>query len=92
MNEGSRKFPQSTGTSFGSLTLKLGHAINKYMTNKRGKALREYDQVLLQDMDNLEKLMGSEWSDNISYHSLGTVNKRNLTSQIFSQLLKTWRC
>ena len=72
--------------------MKLGHAINKYMTNKRGKALREYDQMLLQDMDNLEKLMGSEWSDNISYKSLGRVYKRNLTSQIFSQLLKTWRC
>ena len=65
---------------------------HKYMTNKRGKALREYDQVLLQDMDNLEKLLGSEWSDNISYHSPRTVYKKNLTSQIFSQLLKTWRC
>ena len=31
-------------------------------------------------MDNLEKLMGSEWSDNISYHSPGTVYKKNLTS------------
>ena len=59
-----------------SLALKLGHAINKCITIQRGKALREKDQVLLQDMDNLEKLMGSEWSDSISYHSLGTLYKR----------------
>ncbi|CAH3186017.1 unnamed protein product, partial [Porites lobata] len=54
----------------------LGHAINKCITIQRGKALREKDQVPLQDMDNLEKLMGSEWSDSISYHSLGTLYKR----------------
>ena len=41
------------------LALKLGHAISKCITIQRGKALREKDQVLLQDMDNLEKLMGS---------------------------------
>ena len=39
-------------------------------------------QMLLKDMDNLEKLMQSEWSDDISYLSLGTLCKRNLTSQI----------
>ena len=49
-------------------------------------------QMLLKDMDNLEKLMRSEWSDDISYLSLGTLCKRNLTSQIVSQLLKTWMC
>ena len=27
--------------------------------------MREKDQMLLQDMDNLEKLMGSEWSDSM---------------------------
>ena len=71
-------FEQSSAKSVGipSLALKLGHAINKCITIQRGKALREKDQVLLEDMDNLEKLMGSEWSDSISYHSLGTLYKR----------------
>ena len=71
-------FEESSAKSVGipSLALKLGHAINKCITIQRGKALREKDQVLLQDMDNLEKLMGSEWSDTISYHSLGTLYKR----------------
>ena len=71
-------FEESSAKSVGipSLALKLGHAINKCITIQRGKALREKDQVLLQDMDNLEKLMGSEWSDSISYHSLGTLYKR----------------
>ena len=54
-------FEESSAKSVGipSLALKLGHAINKCITIQRGKALREKDQVLLQDMDNLEKLMGS---------------------------------
>ena len=51
-------FEESSAKSVGipSLALKLGHAINKCITIQRGKALREKDQVLLQDMDNLECL------------------------------------
>ena len=65
---------QSVGTP--SLALKLGHAIKKCIAIQRGKALRTKDETLLQEQDNLQKLMESEWGDKVSSHSLTTLHKR----------------
>ena len=43
-----------------------------------GQALREKDNTLLTDQQNLEKLMDSEWNDRISHHSLTTLHGRKL--------------
>ena len=53
------------------LAMKLGDVINNCITIQRSKKLRH--QALLQDMETLEG------NDSISYHLLGTLQKRNST-------------
>jgi hypothetical protein len=43
-----------------SLALKLGYSLNKCILISRGQGLRSKDTVLLQDLDNFEKLMEAE--------------------------------
>ena len=59
-----------------SLALKLGYSLKKCMAILTGQALREKDNTLLTDQQNLEKLMDSEWNDRISHHSLTTLHGR----------------
>ena len=48
-----------------SLALKLGHSIRKCAAVLTGKAIRQKDNDLLPDQQNLEKLMASEWNEYI---------------------------
>ena len=59
-----------------SLALKLGYSLKKCTAILTGQALREKDNTLLTDQQNLEKLMDSEWNDRISHHSLTTLHGR----------------
>lgn len=59
-----------------SLGLKLGHQLKKCLYIQRGQALRKKDNASLQDIENLSKLIETEWNDKISYHALDTLSRR----------------
>ena len=59
-----------------SLALHIGYALKKCLGIVRGKALREKNRGLLEDVENFEKLMEAEWNYRISRHSLTTLNDR----------------
>lgn len=59
-----------------SLALHVGHSLKKCVGIVRGKALREKDKGLLEDVEHFEKLMEAEWNYRISHHSLTTLNDR----------------
>ena len=65
---------QDVGTP--SLALKVGHSLKKCVQIVRGRALRDKDKSLLEDAENFEKLLQTEWSDRISHHSLTTLGDR----------------
>ena len=64
-----------------SLALHIGHALKKCVGIARGKALREKDKLLLENVEHFEKLMKTEWKDRISHHSLTTLNDRKHNQQ-----------
>ena len=45
-----------------SLALHIGHSLKKRVCVVRGKALREKDKGLLEDVEHFEKLMEAEWN------------------------------
>ena len=59
-----------------SLALHNGHSLKKCVCVVRGKALREKDKGLLEDVEHFEKLMEAEWNFRISHHSITTLNDR----------------
>ncbi|XP_044176576.1 uncharacterized protein LOC114951566 isoform X7 [Acropora millepora] len=59
-----------------SLALHIGHSLKKCVCVVRGKALREKDKGLLEDVEHFEKLMEAEWNFRISHHSITTLNDR----------------
>ena len=59
-----------------SLPLKIGHSLRKCVNILRGHALRRKDKELEEDACNFEKLLVSEWSHRVSYHSLTTLKTR----------------
>ena len=59
-----------------SLALHIGYALKKCVGIVRGKALREKDRGLLEDIEHFEKLMEAEWNYRISHHSMTTLNDR----------------
>lgn len=59
-----------------SLALHIGHSLKKRVCVVRGKALREKDKGLLEDVEHFEKLMEAEWNFRISHHSITTLNDR----------------
>ena len=72
-------FDQSGKTStvgIPSLALKLGHSLRKCTAILMGKALRQKDNILLTDQQNLEKLIASEWNERISHPSLSMLQSK----------------
>ena len=59
-----------------SLALHIGHSLKKCVAVVRGKALREKDKGVLEDVEHFEKLMEAEWNDRVSHHSVTTLNDR----------------
>lgn len=59
-----------------SLALHIGYSLKKCVGNVRGKALREKDRGLLEDVGHFEKLTEAEWNYCISHHSKTTLNDR----------------
>ena len=59
-----------------SLALHIGYSLKKCVGIVRGKALREKDRGLLEDVEHFEKLMEAEWNYRISHHSMTTLNDR----------------
>ena len=52
------------------------NSLKKRVCVVRGKALREKDKGLLEDVEHFEKLMEAEWNFCISHHSITTPNDR----------------
>ena len=63
------------------MALKLGHSLRKCAAILTGKALRQKDNVLLTDQQNLWKLIAFEWNDRTSHHSLSAL-QRNIFNKI----------
>ena len=59
-----------------SLALKLGHSLKQCANIVRGKALREKNKDILEDIGHFEKLMEAEWNYRVSHHSLSTLDAR----------------
>lgn len=59
-----------------SLALHIGYSLKKCVGIVRGKALREKDKGLLEDVEHFEKLMEAEWNFRISHHSITTLSDR----------------
>ncbi|XP_020601654.1 uncharacterized protein LOC110040732 isoform X3 [Orbicella faveolata] len=59
-----------------SLALHFGYSLKKCVGIVRGKALREKDRGLLEDVEHFEKLIEAEWNYRISHHSMTTLNDR----------------
>lgn len=59
-----------------SLALHIGHSLKKCVAVVRGKALREKDKGVLEDVEHFEKLMEAEWNYRVSHHSVTTLNDR----------------
>ena len=59
-----------------SLALHIGYSLKKCIGIVRGKALREKDRSLLEDVEHFEKLMEAEWNYRNSHHSMTTLNDR----------------
>ncbi|XP_068720834.1 uncharacterized protein [Montipora capricornis] len=57
-----------------SLALHIGHSLKKCVAVVRGKALREKDKDVLEDVEHSEKLMEAEWNYRVSHHSVTTLN------------------
>ena len=59
-----------------SLALHIGHSLKKCVAVVCGKALREKDKGVLEDVEHFEKLMEAEWNYHVSHHSVTTLNDR----------------
>ena len=50
--------------------------LNKFVCVVLGKALREKDKGLLEDVEHLEKLIEAEWNFHVSHYSITTLSNR----------------
>lgn len=57
-----------------SLALHIGYSLKKCVGIARGKALREKDRGLLEDVEHFGELMEAEWNYRTSHHSMTTLS------------------